>query len=74
MVTLPLATYRVMAGTAQQSAALVRGHVIVPAIRGCATVMDVVFGDDEDDIDQGVEDGEASRPGSPNEVRQRRLS
>ena len=30
-------------------------HVIVPAIRGGATVMDDVFDDDEDDTDEGNE-------------------
>jgi integrase len=33
-------------------------HVIVPAIRGGATVMDGVFNDDEDDTDEGNEKAE----------------
>ena len=33
-------------------------HVIVPAIRGGATVMDDVFSDDEDDTDEGNERAE----------------
>ncbi len=35
-------------------------HVIVPAIRGGATVMDGVFYDDEDDTDEGNEEAETS--------------
>ena len=35
-------------------------HVIVPAIRGGATVMDGVFYDDEDDMDEGNEEAETS--------------
>ena len=35
-------------------------HVIVPAIRGGATVMDGVFDDDEDDTDKGNEEAETS--------------
>jgi integrase len=35
-------------------------HVIVPAIRGGATVMDGVFYDDEDDTDEGSEEAETS--------------
>jgi integrase len=35
-------------------------HVIVPAIRGGATVMDGVFYDDEDDTNEGNEDAETS--------------
>ena len=35
-------------------------HVIVPAIRGGATVMDGVFYDDEDDTDEGDEEAETS--------------
>jgi integrase len=35
-------------------------HVIVPAIRGGATVMDGVFFDDEDDTDLGKEEAETS--------------
>ena len=36
-------------------------HVIVPAIRGGATVMDGVFYDDEDDTDEGNEEAETLR-------------
>jgi hypothetical protein len=35
-------------------------HVIVPAIRGGATVMDGVYYDDEDDTDEGDEEAETS--------------
>ena len=35
-------------------------HVIVPAIRGGATVMDGVFYDDEDDTDEGNEAAKTS--------------
>jgi hypothetical protein len=35
-------------------------HVIVPEIRGGATVMDDVFNDDEDDPDQGHEDANST--------------
>jgi Phage integrase family len=35
-------------------------HVIVPAIRGGATVMDGVFDDDEDNTDEGNEEAETS--------------
>jgi len=35
-------------------------HVIVPEIRGGATVMDGVFDDDEDDTDEGGEEAETS--------------
>jgi hypothetical protein len=35
-------------------------HVIVPAIRGGATVMDGVFYDDEDDTNKGNEEAETS--------------
>ena len=35
-------------------------HVIVPEIRGGATVMDGVFDDEEDDADEGDEEAETS--------------
>jgi hypothetical protein len=35
--------------------------VIVPAIRGGATVMVDVFGDDEDDTDEGNENAKGTR-------------
>ena len=35
-------------------------HVIVPEIRGGATVMDGVSDDDEDDTDEGNEEAETS--------------
>jgi len=35
-------------------------HVIVPAIRGGATVMDGVFDDDEDGTDEGNEEAETT--------------
>ena len=35
-------------------------HVIVPEIRGGATVMDDVFSDNEDDTDEGNENAKSS--------------
>jgi hypothetical protein len=35
-------------------------HVIVPEFRGGATVMDSVFDDDEDDLNEGNEEAETS--------------